>query len=232
MHKEAYRPDIKWKKHCDFIKELVDRDRRNCDCGKAMMSDRKFPTEEDIDMMAILAQKAFGQSPWLQAKMDESYAIREHWLKQRNKRKRLKKQKEYETMNKDVTVELDEREAKSITDAITKLAQENDITMADGVVITLSSDDGIITFNGMEKQAVVNPANLDTNDMLTLKSELQNATMEELQILSQDPLPYNKYVYEEIARRRAMGAQENQSMVTTSPQPFVAPIPPEQGPIQ
>ena len=127
--------DSRWDNYCNKLILLIDG------------NDEDFPDEEAINKLVKYTEQAFGGTPFMQHAMDKAFSLRRRWEK---KRKQLNRRNRQELPLMEEKFELSDEIKESATRIITKLAQENNIALADKVVIRLSKDEGIVMFKGAE----------------------------------------------------------------------------------
>ena len=127
--------DSRWNNYCNKLILLIDG------------GEDDFPEEEALNKLVRYTEQAFSGTPFMQHAMEKVFDIRRRWEKKRKQRDR-KNRKEQPMEEK---IELSDEIKESATRIITKLAQENNISFADKVVIRMTEKEGTIMFKGVEE---------------------------------------------------------------------------------
>jgi len=136
--------DTRWNNYCNKILNRIRRE-----------NFEDFPTEEEINKLVRYTEKAFDNTPFMQHAMDKVFSIRREWKRKDNRRRRkellerdIDNDREFEVTID--SMELDDRISKRIKDIVSKIAVDNNIKVADEVIIRMSREGSLIQFRGTE----------------------------------------------------------------------------------
>ena len=127
--------DSRWDNYCNKLMILIDGEGED------------FPDEGDINKLVKYTEQAFNGTPFMQHAMDKAFGIRRRWEKKRKQRNRRNKQ---ELSLMEEKIELSDEIKESALKIISKIARENNIALADKVLIHMSEAEGTVVFKGVE----------------------------------------------------------------------------------
>jgi predicted RNA-binding protein with RPS1 domain len=143
---------------------LNNLERRIRECGS------DFPTEEEIDNLIESVGDAFGKVDTQRVVLLQLFGLKRKWVRanrelQKQRREEMATMDVQPTINTEEKLNLTEDIAASVFDAITKVAQANNIVTADTVTVTLNKDGGLIAFRGASSDFTEIPTDVSVTEV-------------------------------------------------------------------
>ncbi len=116
-----------------------------------------LPGEDVMNSFMRFTRKLFNGTPYQQPAEDRAFELHRQWKScqlRRNKEQRREEMSKMEPIENPIEekIQLSPAVSASLRDAITKIAIENNIQMAEKVIVKLSNDGGVVRFKGIESE--------------------------------------------------------------------------------